>query len=1089
MPRFRIYLVSWVTRALWILLRLKADRGLFHVQRKWTSTIRTIFAFSLCLLTSLSTQRLYGQAATATITGTVIDTTGAAIPGAAINAKNNATGVTRTTTTDNQGRYILADLAIGDYDVQATKMGFQSVVRKGVTLTVGALPVADFQLPVGQAEQTVNVEGAVSAVETETSSLSSLINQSQMRELPLNGRNFEQLILLAPGAISYPAGGSSALVGRAATFSVSGARPEGHAILLDGENLQDWWQRGSGANVTGTQLGIDAIAEFQTLTNTYTAQYGGNGSVINAVTRSGTNTYHGSAFEFLRNSAMDARNFFDKNSPPAFRKNQYGGTIGGPIKKDKLFFFVNYEGIRQLLGGTSLINVPDANARQGLVPCATATGYACNNATGLAQVPINPAIAPILALYPQATSPVGNGIGTTTTVANQIAHEDYVLFRVDYTLSEKDSVFVRYISDYANAIFPTPVPLWPVNDHNHNTFATIQERHVFSPTLLNQFSFAFSRPFETESEPYVAPNNILEPFGKRQDISIAVTGLTGLGANITNPFRFLENKFTEEDDLLWTKGSHNIHFGMHVRRHQINAYSYTYWNGQYTFPSLVAFLTGAPSLVTIAPPGNDYGNRDFRDISLKPYITDDWKVNRKLTVNIGIRYEYQTNPIEQHDNLSNIVNPPFGTGFTHVTHAFKDNPNIYNIDPRVGLAYDVFGDHKTSVRAGFGMFHDPGQTYEFFSGYVGTPPFLAYNQQFPSFPVPFQSGTVAPPLPGLTFGTDYLIHKTPYQIQYNLNVQREVFKGSVLTVGYVGSRGVDLLSFRDYNPPLPLILPDGRQQFGNPATGVSYSRINPAFGSLVLTNPGSSSHYNSMQMSWNNRFSNNVIANLSYVYSHCTDGAYTYGGLGGNNGTSAWTNPYDGKNERGSCGYDIRHNLTFNMVYMLPFKGNRLIEGWQISGIELYHTGVPMSIGIGYDRALLANPFDSERPNVIAGCDQTANQSPTHWFNAACYTLPAAGTIGNLGKNTVTAPGYVDTDVSISKDTKIFERLNTQFRAEFFNVFNHTNFGIPGLSAFAAVGGVTGSPAGITGNLSNAGQITSIVGTSRQIQLALKFLF
>ncbi|MBZ5579733.1 MAG: TonB-dependent receptor [Acidobacteriia bacterium] len=364
------------------------------------------------------------------------------------------------------------------------------------------------------------------------------------------------------------------------------------------------------------------------------------------------------------------------------------------------------------------------------MPCAIATAYTCNS-SGLAQVPVNPAIAPLLALYPAATNPLGNGIGTTTTVANQIIHEDYVIGRVDYSISSKDSVFVRYVSDVANAVFPTPIPLWPVNDHNHNQFATVQERHIFSPTLLNSFSIAFSRPNETESEPFIAPGNILEPFPTRQDVNISVGGLTGLGSNITNPFRFLENKFPIEDDLLWTKGSHNLHFGMDFRRHQINSFNYTYWNGQFTFPSLVAFLTGTPSLVSMAPPGLAYGNRDFRDISLKPYVQDDWKVTRKLTINMGVRYEYQTNPVEKHGNLSNVVNPPQGTGFTKVEHAFKDNPNVRNIDPRFGLAYDVRGDHKTSVRAGFGMFHDPAQTYVFFSGYVGTPPFLSYNQQNP----------------------------------------------------------------------------------------------------------------------------------------------------------------------------------------------------------------------------------------------------------------------------------------------------------------------------------------------------------------------
>ena len=317
------------------------------------SSVRIICALGICLLACLGTQKLHGQAATASITGTVTDSSGGSIPGATVNAKNTGTGVTRTTASDGQGRYNLPDLAIGGYDVQATKTGFQTVVTKGIDLTVGSLRIADFQLPVGQAEQTVSVEASAAQVETETSSLASLINQSQIRELPLNGRNFEQLILMAPGAVSYPAGGSSALVGRAATFSISGARPEGHAILLDGENLQDWWQRGSGANVSGTSLGVEAIAEFQTLTNTYSAQFGGNGAVVNAATKSGTNDFHGSAFDFLRNSALDARNFFDRTtSPPAFpaRISTAAANVGGSIRRrTSCSCFANYEGIRQLL--------------------------------------------------------------------------------------------------------------------------------------------------------------------------------------------------------------------------------------------------------------------------------------------------------------------------------------------------------------------------------------------------------------------------------------------------------------------------------------------------------------------------------------------------------------------------------------------------------------------------------------------------------------------------------------------------------------------------------------------------------------------
>jgi outer membrane receptor protein involved in Fe transport len=1008
--------------------------------------------------------RLNAQGATASISGTVLDSSGAAIPAAALEIRNTGTGAKQETATDSQGRFLFPDLAIGDYEIQASRTGFQTVVRKGITLDVGRAPVVDFQLPVGSAEQTVNVDSAVSQVETTTSSVSSLVNQTQMRELPLNGRNFEQLVLLAPGAVAYTAGPVSALIGRNSTFSVAGARPEGAAILLDGENLQNWWQRGSGAGVTGTSLGIEAIAEFQTLTNTYGADFGGNGAVINAATKSGTNSYHGSAYDFLRNSKLDARNFFESYVAPGdttahaapFRKNQFGGSIGGPIKKDKLFFFGNYEGIRQLQGQVSKNFVPSADIR------ATAT----------------PTMAPVVALYPLPTVDLGNGTGYLFQSANQIAQEDYFLGRLDYTMSDKDTVFLRYLSDRGGLINPGLIPLWPTFDNSKNQFVTLQERHTFSSTLVNTFSTSFSQPTSGEKQPSTTPELQIFPGQNRQDTFISVPGLTSLGAGIVSNFQYTQNKFTQSDDVIWTKGSHTIKIGAKLRNQRMNYLTTNQYNGNWSFTSLTNFLSGNAFSVVYVPPGGANGRRHFRDTALAPYVQDDWKVSRRLTLNLGIRYEWQSNPTEADNLLHNVINPPFGT-FDPVPNAFVTNPNKNNWDPRFGFAYDIFGDHKTSIRGGFAIMHDPYQTYVFASAAGIAPPYVLLTAQTTNTqPLQFPSGisTAAGGLVSTTNGTDYNIRTTPYQIQWNLNIQRELFKGSVLTVGYIGSRGVHLLAFHDFNPPIATRDASGVYHFGTGST--ANPRINPNLSTLDELDPVSSSKFHALQTSFTQRFGSGFQGNLSYMFSKCTDQGYTYAGLGGNAGSSSLTNPYDFSIDQGLCVTNIHHNLVVNVLYTLPFHGNRFKEGWQITGIETYRTGLPYTITTGFDRSLISNTFDQTRPNVVAGCDITAGQSVAHWFNSACFALQDAGTIGNAGRSIGTSPGYVSTDFSLTKDTRINEQFRAQLRAELFNIFNHTNLGLPASGAFTA-----------TGPAANAGAITTIIGNSRQIQFGLKLLF
>jgi outer membrane receptor protein involved in Fe transport len=1048
---------------------------------------RVVLSLAAVFLAAVGSGYLFGQAAgTASISGRITDASGASIPAASVVVKNVGTSATQTTVTDGQGRYTVPDLPIGSYQIEASKAGFQNSLRSGVTLSIGSAPVIDLQLSIGQSTQTVTVSAEASQVETTTAAVSSLVNQTQMRELPLNGRNFEQLILLAPGVSTYPAGGSSALTSVANAYSIAGNRPEGYNNTLDGEDMLNYWQRNAGGNVTGTSLGIDSIAEFQTLTGTYGAQYGGNGGAVIAVTRSGTNEVHGSVYEFFRNSDLDSRGFFDAGSPPPFRRNQFGGTLGGPIKKNKLFFFINYEGIRQVLDTTYVNFVPSATLRQGIY-----NGQ---------QYTVNPASQAMLNLYPLPNAPDNANIGIYKFVGPQITPEDFGVARIDYNISDKDSFFARYQADFGTRTTTAGLGLWPTDDLTHNQFFTVGEHHIFSPSLINEFDASFSRPITSEVQPAQhAPLQIFTP--AREDAYISLPGgLTPLGASFINPFQYIENKFTERDDLKWIKGAHTISIGGSFRREQLNVSAYTYWNGFYAFTSIPNFYAGNPASFTGAPNGGTDTYRGARDIRFTPYIQDDWKVSDRLTLNVGLRYDWESNPIEIHNNFFNAVGPPFGAGFQNVPHAFASNPSNKNFDPRIGVAWDVFGNHKTAVRAGFGIFHDTFQTYTFMSAYLTNPPYLTENQVFtggdPNWPTPFVGGGT--PLLSNTNGTYYGINTTPYSLEYTATIQQQLPGNTLMTVGYQGTRGVHLLAFHDFNGPVPTVT-NGVYDFVHPnASGalVANPSPDPSFGSLDMLDTTSYSAYNALQLGISHRTSSNLVFQFSYTYSHCIDDSFAYAGLGANNVTSANTNPYSWSLDKGNCSFDLRHNISANAVYILPFKGSRWVEGWQITGVEAWHTGVPFSLGEGA-QPYLNNNFDNPRPNFspsAPGCnnDVYANQNVHLWYNPACFTASTYGTLGNLGRNNLVGPGYVETDLGVMKETRITERVSLQFRAELFNLFNHPNFNIPATAVFTAGSAATNYASTAVGT---AGQITSLVGSgglsnvARQTQFSLKLLF
>jgi hypothetical protein len=1022
---------------------------------------------------------LHAQGAgNASVLGVVTDSGGAVIPSASVQVKNIATGRVQEVPTDAQGRYTIADLPIGDYEAQASAPGFQTTVRRGITLTVGAQAIVDFSLPVGQAQETVTVEAQVSQVDTLSTALSSYVEQTQINEMPLNGRNFTDLVALVPGVATGSQIGNGAtanlLYGVESNFSVSGARAEGQAYLLDNTNIQGFWNHGSGSGVMGTTLGVEAIAEFSVLTNTYGAQFGGSGAVVNAVSRSGTNSLHGSAYEFLRNSALDARNFFDGVKPP-FRQNQFGGSLGGPIKKDKLFFFVNDEELRRSLSQTVIALVPDANAHKGIVNGVT--------------VPINPAIAPILALYPVPTTPVAPGVGSISEVDTQTGYENYLLSRVDYTISSNDSLFVRYVRDFGDTTLPflgSPLPpRWPEVGSTRNQFATIEYRRVISPTMLNLLRFSFTRTRETDVQARPDQTPALDFFPERhQNGGVIITGLSSMGTSIFAPLLEVQNKFPLADDFILTHKAHDLRFGGSIDRVQSNFQQQGWWGGFYTFPGVSSFLQGVPSLFQGPEPGLTDSYRDFREIEVDAYVHDEWKARPKLTVNMGVRYEFVTNPTTSVHPLNALINPPFGT-YTRVSHVFASNPAVRNFDPRIGIAYDPFNDHKTAIRAGFGIFYNPIRARTYASGYYFNPPYALAFIPLPTFPNPFPG---ALPPPAQLVGVDYHADHTPRMYQWNLNIQRQLFESTTLTVGYVGSRGVHLYGARDINPVLPAVV-NGVQVFGVPRGAlpgiVSNRRLNPAGAALSSEAPVADSNYHSLQVGLNRRFSHGVQSQLSYTWSKCLDDASgTYGLEGG----IAWSNPLNGSFDHGRCLFDRPHVFRVSGVYEFPFKQNILTKGWKMSGGLLAQSGPPWNVTVGFDQAgtVVAG---SERPNLVMPADKIITHNINQWANPAGFSLPAPGTFGNLQRDFLSGPGIVNLDYAVTKETPIREQVRLQYRAEFFNLFNHANFGLPNAANPSASSAFVQTPNGGGAPNPTFGKITTTTTTSRQIQFALKLLF
>ncbi|MGH9687618.1 MAG: carboxypeptidase regulatory-like domain-containing protein, partial [Candidatus Acidiferrales bacterium] len=896
---------------------------------------RLIFSIAILSIFLISGGRVWAQAQTATVTGTATDPSGAALAGAKVVVTNTGTNTSQSTVTDAQGRYAVPDLPVGTYSVTASQSGFQTVVKTGVTLTVGSTVVANFSLPVGQVSQTVSVEANAAQVETQTSQVANLVSPSQVANLPLNGRNIEQLLTLTPGVVAMAPTlnfVTGRMYGMQNNYSISGGRPTGQMFLLDGTDIRDFWEHGIGSGYAGTELGIGSISQFQVITSNGNAQYAGNG-IISEVSKSGTNDFHGGVYEYFRNNDLDAADISDKlaglKHPPAFRQNQFGGDIGGPIKKDKLFFFGNFEGLRNsqatTIGG---LGVAEPYVAGGMAPCYDIYGQAANTAPvgtcpgtpagsqvagGDTPVPVgDPTIDPILpvagvntqaaqiaSLYslckgcrPFAESttfgkapgavqslvePVGTDYGGyhyVTTSPALVNNENYVLGRIDYNIGPSDSLFGRYVLDHANVLNGNQdlLAIFPETDYTRNQYFTIAENHIISPTMVNVIRAGVVRTNESMStelglsagqisaaSTFSSANGgaafttdpldfVRTAYGEptREDGSIAATGSFPLGPDPNRPNIFM-NKFSGGDDLSWTHGSHTLKIGGVITRIQVNTRQESYSAGEnylaffsFTGNTMTPYLQGSPFLAYADPPGFANATRYDREIDIAPYFEDDWRVTSQLTLNLGIRYDYTTNPVgwaggnQPMTVLTGSFLPPTGPlaptpacaatdltaglnnllaaadcslqYYSPVKHAFASNPNSHNWEPRFGFAYSPFKNNKTAIRGGFGVFDDPTAARIYQSGFGSSPPASSFFLFFPSFPNAFAPSNVcfgsSCPQPSEFAGVTYQDNwGSPYTLQYNFDIQQQLTPGTVLTVSYVGSLARHLWNQRDINPP------------------------------------------------------------------------------------------------------------------------------------------------------------------------------------------------------------------------------------------------------------------------------------------------
>lgn len=1066
-----------------------------------------------------------------TISGRVTDPSGAAVGKAAVVITNDETGVMTVTTTNSSGFYSKNLLKPGTYSVQVTAPGFKVEVRTGLTLQVAQVLEQDFRLELGKVSETVTVSGGTPVLNTETAGLGNVISHQPIIQLPLNGRNFSQLALLVPGTNAGEVGGvrgsgnGNETQRAGANVVADGARASFNTYLIDGLNDND--------QLVGTVKvfpNLEDIQEFKVQIGNYNAEFMSGGAVINVTTKSGTNQIHGSAFEFLRNSATDARQYFDPaNTIPPFKQNQFGASIGGPIRKNKMFYFADYQGLRIGSAFTGILSEPTAAMRSGDFSTYPNTIYdpstydAATNSrqpfpnNKIPQGDLDPVAQKLLAIMPLPNLPgVANNLRVNalqSTVQNQFD------IRIDNTISDKDSMFGRYTYGTATVTYPG-VPLTlngklnPLafaapasntlrNNHDPSQQATLQETHIFSPTVSNHAAFGYTREALNVTT-LDAGNNTSTELGLTGSdspgqgnglASLSISGFSGYSSSFI-PEIVPQNTEEYSDAVTLVHGAHVATIGVDVLHNTFgflqlnNLNGALSWSGNYTNnpasrsgtgSGFADFLLGLPS--SSAKTAMPYGPPVLTYTEIGAFVQDTWRVTNRLTVTPGVRYDLFTNPVERKNRQSDFIpgpagfvgeNNPGGTvalaGQGGVSAGILHTPTL-NVSPRIGLAYRL--GNKTVVRAAYGLFYfdeqGTGSSARLFLNYpdittVGsncssTAPCLSTSAGIPD-----TAG--AGVLPAIT----YMPLRNPASNvqQWNLTVQRQLSNTIAATVSYVGSHGDHL--FIALNPDTAYPGP------GPIAPRQPYSQ----FSSISGWEPISISNYNALQLSAQKRMSHGLFFIAAYTWSRSLDE-----GPGGNSSNSEsranLQNPRDIHANYGLSDFNFSHRFTFSPVYQLPFgrgrafltRGNAVTEallgGWQATGILTLESGPPFSVTMATS---LANTGTFTRPNQVCnGNLPSSRRTLKAWYNTGCFVSPPAYQFGNAGRNILIGPGLEDLDFGLDKEFPIRGRLAMQFRVEAFNLPNHPNFGIPGTSI--------GTP--------GAGVVTKQILNARELQFAARF--